>query len=154
MSGTGRQVDFERLIAMRDGYARADDDRVAVLSIDDAIRYTEAIMTAVELDAEPWTAAMDEASAKGAGDRPAGRPVRSPRLTRFASDLSDNLRYADSFFGERLRPLCDAFLERSGETLPDEEPAQVAHGNPSVRTAWARSSPVCASQPTRTPQIA
>ena len=87
MSGTGRQVDFERLIAMRDGYARADDDRVAVLSIDDAIRYTEAIITAVELDAEPWTAAMDEASAKDAGDRPAGRPVRSPRLTRFASDL-------------------------------------------------------------------
>jgi putative flavoprotein involved in K+ transport len=46
---------------------------------------------------------------------------------RFASDLGDNLRYADSFFGERLRPLCDAFIERSGETLPDEEPTQVDH---------------------------
>jgi putative flavoprotein involved in K+ transport len=44
---------------------------------------------------------------------------------RFARDLGENLRYADAFFGERLRPLCDAFVELSGESLPEDELAQV-----------------------------
>jgi hypothetical protein len=78
MSWTERQAYFERLVAMRDWYAGSCDDRVAVLSIDDAIRYAEAIMTAIELDAEPWLAEV--------GGTPRSR-ARSPRLSRFASDL-------------------------------------------------------------------
>ncbi len=72
---------------MRDGYVASDDDRVAVLSIADAIRYTEAIMTAVELDAESWRAEADETGAHDTADPSDGGPARSPRLTRFASDL-------------------------------------------------------------------
>lgn len=39
-------------------------------------------------------------------------------------DLGDNLRYADGFFDDRLRPLFDTFAERSGEAFPaaDIEP--------------------------------
>ena len=51
---------------------------------------------------------------------------------RFAADLGENLRFADSFFGERLRPLFDAFAEREGESLPAEELAQVDHEPPEV----------------------
>jgi hypothetical protein len=80
MSWTERQAYFERLVTMRDRYAESDDDRLPVLSIGDAIRYTEAIMTAIELDAEPWLA-------NNASDGPGRGPAHSPRLPRFASDL-------------------------------------------------------------------
>lgn len=36
-------------------------------------------------------------------------------------DLGDNLRYADTFFDERLRPLFDLFAERSGGNFPAAE---------------------------------
>jgi putative flavoprotein involved in K+ transport len=39
-------------------------------------------------------------------------------IARFAPGLPDTLRFADAFFPERIRPLCDAFAERTGETLP------------------------------------
>jgi putative flavoprotein involved in K+ transport len=46
---------------------------------------------------------------------------------RFAADLGANLRFADTFFAERLRGLCDTFVERSGLELPpsDEEPFEL-----------------------------
>ena len=37
---------------------------------------------------------------------------------RMQPDLGENLRYADAFFDDRLRPLFDAFAERSDETFP------------------------------------
>ena len=83
MARSERGAFFERLVAMRDGYAAAAADRAAVLSIDDAIRYTEAILNAVELDAEPWVAEPDHPFVDGAGDEP-GLPPYGPR---FASDL-------------------------------------------------------------------
>jgi hypothetical protein len=73
---------FERLVAMRDGYGSGDADRGSALSIGDAIRYAEAIMTAVELDAEPWVAEPDRPFVDGAGDEPG-----LPHGPRFASDL-------------------------------------------------------------------
>ena len=52
---------------------------------------------------------------------------------RFAPDLSDNLRFADEFFGQRLRPRCDAFIDRIGETLPDHvAPAPVDFEPPAI----------------------
>jgi putative flavoprotein involved in K+ transport len=51
---------------------------------------------------------------------------------RFAGDLMANLRFADSFFNERLKPLCDTFLERIGESLPAGEIEQFAHEPPEV----------------------
>jgi len=81
MSRSERDAFFERLVAMRDGYGVDDADRGSALSIGDAIRYAEAIMTAVELDAEPWVA-EPRGFVQGAGDEP-GRP-HGPR---FASDL-------------------------------------------------------------------
>jgi putative flavoprotein involved in K+ transport len=47
-------------------------------------------------------------------------------LARFADDLPDTLRFADAFFDERFRSRCDTFVERAGEDLPEDEPAQVA----------------------------
>jgi putative flavoprotein involved in K+ transport len=40
---------------------------------------------------------------------------------RFAADLNANLEFADRFFDERLRPLFEAYIERSGaEAGPDD----------------------------------
>ena len=86
MGRAERREYFERLIAMRDGYAGSGDDRRAVLSVDDAIRYVEAILTAVESETEPWLDATDEASADGAGGSVSETP-RSRRPPGFASDL-------------------------------------------------------------------
>ncbi len=61
MGWSERHDFFERLIAMRDDYAASADDRVAVLSMADAVRYAEAILTAVEIDVEPWLVELDEA---------------------------------------------------------------------------------------------
>ena len=83
MGRSERDAYFERLVAMRERYAESDDDRGVALSIDDAIRYAEAIMTAVDLDAEPWMAALNHSFVDGAGDEP-GLPPPGPR---FASDL-------------------------------------------------------------------
>jgi putative flavoprotein involved in K+ transport len=44
---------------------------------------------------------------------------------RFADDLGDSLRFADGFFAERFKPLCDVFAERAGLSLPEDEVAQV-----------------------------
>ncbi len=44
---------------------------------------------------------------------------------RFADDLPDVLRFADAFFDDRLRTLCDTFVQRTGEDLPEDEPVQV-----------------------------
>jgi len=44
---------------------------------------------------------------------------------RFAADLADTLAYADRFFDERFRRTFDAFAQRSGESLPEDEPVQV-----------------------------
>jgi hypothetical protein len=83
MGWSERHAFFERIVAMRDGYRASPDDHGAVLSIADAIRYGEAIMTVVELDAEPWLAEPDQVNVDEAG---AGRDHQGhPR--RFASDL-------------------------------------------------------------------
>jgi hypothetical protein len=66
MGWSERHDDFERLIALRDGYAARVDEHVAVLSMADAMRYAEAILTAVEIDVEPWLVELDEAF----GDEP------------------------------------------------------------------------------------
>jgi hypothetical protein len=81
MSRSERTAYFERLVALRDGYGAATDDRRAVLSIADAVRYAEAIMTAVELDAEPWVAEPDDAVPDRSDER------GHPHGPRFASDL-------------------------------------------------------------------
>jgi putative flavoprotein involved in K+ transport len=52
---------------------------------------------------------------------------------RFADDLPDVLRFADTFFDERFRSRCDTFVERAGEDLPEDEPAQFAFEPPVVR---------------------
>jgi putative flavoprotein involved in K+ transport len=52
---------------------------------------------------------------------------------RIASDLGANLRFADSFFDERFRPIIDRFIDRAGIAAPaddreavDFEPPEVA----------------------------
>jgi hypothetical protein len=82
-SWSERHAFFERLVALRDGYAASTDDRVAVLSIADAIRYAEAILTAIEVDIEPWLAELDETFS----DQPRDGSIRPSRGQRFASDL-------------------------------------------------------------------
>lgn len=39
----------------------------------------------------------------------------------FAPDLADNLKFADEFFDVRFRPLCDAFAERAGIKVADDD---------------------------------
>ena len=78
-----RHAFFERLVAMRDGYGASSDDRDVVLSIADAVRYAEAILTAIEFDIDPWLAELDEAYGGEASDG----TVHPSRRRRFASDL-------------------------------------------------------------------
>jgi putative flavoprotein involved in K+ transport len=51
---------------------------------------------------------------------------------RFRADLADNLRYADAFFDERLRPLFDTYTERVGLDLPHGEVDTFDHDVPEV----------------------
>jgi putative flavoprotein involved in K+ transport len=51
---------------------------------------------------------------------------------RFAPGLGDILRFADAFFEDRFRGLCDRFVELTGELLPAEEPETFAHHVPDV----------------------
>lgn len=51
---------------------------------------------------------------------------------RFAPDLGASLRFADSFFDERLKPLCDTYADRAGLSLRDDEMAQFAFEPPEV----------------------
>lgn len=51
---------------------------------------------------------------------------------RMQPDLGDNLRYADAFFDDRLRPLFDAFAERCGEAFPPAEVQRFEHDVPEV----------------------
>jgi putative flavoprotein involved in K+ transport len=51
---------------------------------------------------------------------------------RFAPDLATNLRFADSWFNERLRPLFDRFIERAGDSCPAGEFEQFAFEPPEV----------------------
>ena len=48
-----RSAYFEQLVVLREQHALSTD-RVSVLSVADAIRYVEAVMTAIALDEEPW----------------------------------------------------------------------------------------------------
>ena len=45
---------------------------------------------------------------------------------RFAPDLEANLTYADTWFDQRVKGLCDTFTERMGLDLPADELAQFA----------------------------
>ncbi len=47
-------------------------------------------------------------------------------------DLGDNLRYADAFFDERLRPLFDLYAERSDAVFPAAEIEPFYHDVPEV----------------------
>ena len=51
---------------------------------------------------------------------------------RFRADLTDNLAFADRFFEERIRGLCDRFADLAGEDLPADEPSQYAFEPPEV----------------------
>jgi putative flavoprotein involved in K+ transport len=51
---------------------------------------------------------------------------------RFLPDLAESLHYADTFFNERLKPVCDTFIERVGEPLPEDELSQFAFDPPEV----------------------
>lgn len=56
------------------------------------------------------------------GIRLVGRFARADgERVEFASDLSDNLAFADRFFDDRFRTLCDTFAEKAGiEVGPDD----------------------------------
>jgi hypothetical protein len=59
MSRYERTQYFEALVALRLTYeARSDFDRVSVISIEDAIAYSEAVMAALEIEDE--AAVLDE----------------------------------------------------------------------------------------------
>lgn len=51
---------------------------------------------------------------------------------RFRADLTEVLRFGDTWFDERLRPLCDRFAERAGGTFPAEEIERFAFDVPEV----------------------
>ncbi len=42
-------------------------------------------------------------------------------IARFGADLAENLRYADTFFDQRFRPLFESYAERAGLDVPLDE---------------------------------
>jgi putative flavoprotein involved in K+ transport len=67
------------------------------------------------------------------GVRLAGRlEAADGRRVRFAPDLSANLRFADTFFGERLQPLFDAYIERAGVAAPPSVVPQFDYDPPEI----------------------
>ena len=42
-------------------------------------------------------------------------------IARFGADLAENLRYADTFFDQRFRPLFESYAERAGLDVPPDE---------------------------------
>ncbi|MGZ6273170.1 MAG: flavin-containing monooxygenase [Candidatus Limnocylindrales bacterium] len=51
---------------------------------------------------------------------------------RIASDLGSNLRFADSFFDERFRPIIDRFIDRAGVAVSADDREVVAFEPPEV----------------------
>jgi putative flavoprotein involved in K+ transport len=51
---------------------------------------------------------------------------------RFAPDLPATLAFADAFFEDRFRAVCDTYVERQGVDLPPDAPGQVAYEPPIV----------------------
>jgi hypothetical protein len=97
MTTNERDGYFERLVSMRMSYALHDDDSRAVLSIDDAVGYVDAVMTAIALEEEPEMEIVraaqlpDDAASTIATDATATRPedeirdgARAERVARLA----------------------------------------------------------------------
>jgi len=42
-------------------------------------------------------------------------------IARFGADLAENLRYADTFFDQRFRPLFESYAEHAGLDVPPDE---------------------------------
>ncbi len=64
-----------------------------------------------------------------AGMRLVGRfEAADGNRARFAADLTTNLEYADTFFAERFRGVCERYIERRGLDLPEQvdEPFELA----------------------------
>ncbi|MES2208915.1 MAG: NAD(P)-binding domain-containing protein [Chloroflexota bacterium] len=53
-------------------------------------------------------------------------------LARMRPDLNDNLRFADTFFEERLRTGCDLYAERMGLNLPIDEMEEFVYDVPEI----------------------
>jgi putative flavoprotein involved in K+ transport len=51
---------------------------------------------------------------------------------RFAPGLEANLEFADTFFDDRFRPLCEALIERTGLDLPPDDREPFAYTVPEV----------------------
>jgi putative flavoprotein involved in K+ transport len=67
------------------------------------------------------------------GVRLVGRFVEaSGERVTFAPDLGSNLSYADAYFDDAFRPLIDAFVERSGIVVTEDDRAWPAHEPPEV----------------------
>ena len=60
MSRLDRNIWFERLLALRDSHGQWVDDTESVISVADVVAYADAVLTAAELDDEPWPAEAGE----------------------------------------------------------------------------------------------
>ena len=71
---------------------------------------------------------------RGSGATPCNRRFEAGDGTRarFRADLGANLTFADSFFEERFKRLCDTFADRVGESVPDDEIDQFPHDPPEI----------------------
>ena len=67
------------------------------------------------------------------GMRLVGRfQVGDGEIARFGADLAENLRYADTFFGQRFGPLFEAYAEHAGLDMPPDDRETVEFDVPEV----------------------
>jgi putative flavoprotein involved in K+ transport len=67
------------------------------------------------------------------GIRLTGRAVGAAgEVVRFAPDLGESLRFADGFFDDRFRPIIDAYAERTGLAVSEDDRAWPSFEPPEV----------------------
>lgn len=77
------------------------------------------------------------------GIRLAGRFLGADGDTaQFAPNLAESLRRADAFFGARIQPLCEQFIERISESFPPHEASPFDYTPPEVTELDLRAEEV------------
>lgn len=111
MSRFDRNIWFERLVALRDGYGQWIDDTESVISIADVIAYAEAVLAARELADEALPVDADETAAPACW--PGGTPVATDEAPRTAAGNQPGSAARDASAG---RPRLGRFFHLPNDT--------------------------------------
>jgi putative flavoprotein involved in K+ transport len=118
---------------LREIAIRGSEYGVGLVSVGDLPSPTARFMCNVQLSGHGGGHDVNLRRMATEGIRLTGRLLSADGTTaRFATNLTDTLRFSDSFFGARFQPWIDTFIERSGEPASPYEPDVVDYAPPEV----------------------